>query len=128
MTERRAHPRYPIRKIVSYQYGERQFLTLTLDLGMGGLKIRTHECLNKGEFLNLKLILGPATIRSKGKIVHSRHLPSRECFLGIQFIDLSVEEERLLRDCLATLEEAEVPRGMLHAGKKESADSTEVGR
>jgi hypothetical protein len=92
------------------------------------MKVKTHQCLSRGEFRNLKLILGPASIRPKGKVAHSVVLPSRECLLGVQFTDLSVQDRRLLRECLATLEEGRKPRGMLYAGKKQLPDTAKVGQ
>jgi len=55
---RRAHPRYLVHKIVSYTHGGKDFLTLTVDLGLGGMRINTHFPLPKDEFLNFRLVLG----------------------------------------------------------------------
>ena len=55
---RRSHQRYPINKIISYRHKCKHFLTLTLDLGLDGMKIKTHRYLPEGEYLDFKLVLG----------------------------------------------------------------------
>jgi len=80
---RRAHPRYLVHKTVSYSYHGKQFLTLTLDLGPGGMKVNTHSCLPEEEHLNLKLILGADSIWPRGRIAYSRFLADKETFSGV---------------------------------------------
>jgi len=100
---RRSHPRYPVQKIASYHYEGRSFLTLTLDLGLGGMKIRTHQFLSEDERLHFKLVLGRNSIWLKGRIAHSLYLPDRQSVSGIQFIEVSQGDRVLLENYLSTL-------------------------
>ena len=52
---RRSDRRYSVPKIASYRYEGKSFLTLTMDLGLGGMKIKTPRELAEGEQLDFKL-------------------------------------------------------------------------
>lgn len=102
---RRSHPRYPVQKITSYHYGGRNFLTLTLDLGVGGMKIKTHQHLSENQLLNFKLVLGQNSVRLRGRIVYSQFLPDKQSVSGIEFIGISDRDRTALADYLGTLNE-----------------------
>lgn len=102
--ERRSHPRYGVHKIVTYVYGSEKLLTLTLDLGLGGMRIRAHHRMSKDEQLTFKLVLGARCIELMGRIVCSRVLHADERVAGVQFTKLSAEDFALLQRYLATLE------------------------
>jgi hypothetical protein len=102
---RRNHPRYPVQKIVSYRYEDQSVLTLTLDLGLGGMKIKTLDSLPKDECLKFKLVLGANSIWPKGTIVHSRLLADQQVVSGVQFMEVSRRDYLSLQNCLTTLEE-----------------------
>ena len=116
---RRSHPRHSVQKIVSYQHEDRSVLTLTLDLGLGGMKIKTQDPLPRGQCLDFKLVLGAGSISPVGRIAYSRVLPNQQVVSGIHVIELSKEDHALLGNYLATLEGWPRPRGMLSVGKRE---------
>jgi len=116
----RGYPRYGVHKIVTYAYAAEKLLTLTLDLGLGGMKIRTHHAIPKNEQLNFNLVLGENSIRLKGRIAYSRTLPDKESVSGVQFTTLSAEDSTLLQKYLATVEAWLRPPEMLSAKKKAS--------
>jgi hypothetical protein len=102
---RRIHPRYPVQKIASYQYRGKDHLTLTVDLGLGGMKIRTHERLSEEEHLDLRLVLGRDSIRMRGRIVYSQFLPEKAGVSGVQFVEISDQSQTALADYLGTLDQ-----------------------
>jgi hypothetical protein len=118
---RRNHPRYPVQKIVSYRYEDQSVLTLTLDLGLGGMKIKTLDSLPKDECLKFKLVLGANSIWPKGTIVYSRLLADQQVVSGVQFMEVSEDDHILLRKYLASLEEWPKPQGMVSSGEREDA-------
>jgi hypothetical protein len=120
---RRTYPRYRIHKIVSYSYGGKEFITLTLDLGLGGMKLSTYSSLPQDERLSFKLVLGVDSIGPRGRIAYSRFLSDNETFSGVQFIELSSGDLMLLDQYLASLEEWPKPRGLTRSGEK---DGTEI--
>jgi len=103
---RRNYPRYPVQKIASYDYRGRSFLTLTLDLGLGGMKIKAHHDIPSDEFLTFKLVLGKSSIFPKGRIVYHRFLPDKGNVSGIQFLEVSEPDRVLLNDYLSSLNAA----------------------
>jgi CheY-like chemotaxis protein len=112
---RRIHARYTVQKIVSYAYSGKQFLTLTLDLGLGGMKIKTHLHLPIDECLDFKLILGKDPIWPSGRIAYSGVLANQESASGVQFMNLSDCDASRLQHVLGTL--VEEPRPLaIHTG------------
>ena len=103
--ERRAYARYQVHKIVSYAHRGKELLTVTMDLTMGGMKIKTHYKLPKNERLKFKMILGTKSISPEGRVVYSRTLPDKERVSGIQFLGLSRRDSALLRAYLTAVKE-----------------------
>jgi hypothetical protein len=69
--ERRAYVRYTVSKIVSFAHRGKELLTVTMDLTMGGMKIKTHYTLPKNEHLKFKMILGSEAPRGKPRGISS---------------------------------------------------------
>jgi hypothetical protein len=109
---RRIHQRYPLQNITSYSHRDKHFLTLTLNLGLGGMKIKTHYHLPEGELFDFTLELGEASIGLKGRTVYSHALPNNQKVSGIEFMHLSEQDRTILRDYLITLEPWPKKRGM----------------
>lgn len=101
---RRTHLRHSVQRITAYSYIGKQFLTLTLDLGLGGMKIKTPHLLPAGERLDVKLALGDISIGLKGRTIYSHSLPDNQMVAGIHFLELSERDMTLLHDFLETLE------------------------
>ncbi len=108
----RIRSRYPFCKIVSYHHAGRQFLTVTLNLGIDGMKIETHYPLSNNEELNFKLILGENSICSKGRVVRSESLPGKRTVSDVEFIELSEQNLATLQSHLTILEEWPRPQDM----------------
>ena len=102
---RRNHPRYLVQKIVSYRYEDQSVLTLALDLGLGGMKIKTHAPLPKDRRLKFKLVFGADSIWPMGRIAYSRFMSGHQMVSGVQFIELSETDRVSLKNHLGTLEE-----------------------
>jgi hypothetical protein len=97
------YPRYPIQKIVSYEYEGESVLTLTLDLGEGGMKIETQRPLPMDACMRFKLFLGANSIWLETRIVNIQLTPDRQAISDIHFTELSRKDHHLLRTYLATL-------------------------
>ena len=115
--DRRIHKRYPVHKIVSYTHGQKQLLTLPVDLGMGGMKIKTHEKLPKNDLLKFTMVLGKDSITSEGRVVYSKTLPDKGRGSGIQFVGFSRRDSALLRAYLSTLEKSPQLQGTSSPGR-----------
>ncbi len=105
----RKYPRYTVHKIVSYSHGGKHLLTLTLDLALGGMKIKAHCDLPKDEHLNFKLVLGESSIWVRGKVAYSGSLSDKQRVAGVQFTELSTQDHTLLERYFSILEEWSKP-------------------
>lgn len=103
--ERRAYPRYEVHRIVSYAHRGKELLTVTIDLTMGGMKIKTHDKLPEGEAMNFKIVLGENSISLEGRVVYSRTLADKNRVSGIQFLGPSRWDSALLRAYLTGVKE-----------------------
>lgn len=101
--KRRRHPRFGVRRIVSYRYEGKRFLTLTLDLGLGGMKIETSASLPKDECLDFQLVLENTSLWLKGRTVYSQLVSDRKNASGIRFLNVSEKDRVLLQNCLTRL-------------------------
>lgn len=110
---RRIFPRFPFQKIISYSHQGKKYLTLTENLGLGGMRIKTHYYLPRGELLDFTLFLGDTSHSLKGRTVYSRSLPGNRTVSGIQFVRLSERDRLLLRSYLA--KSKEWPRKGMHS-------------
>lgn len=126
---RRSHLRYPASKVISYSHRGKRFLTLTLNLGLGGMKIKTHYHLSSGELLDFTLVLGDASIELKGRTIYSQAFPRKQRVSGIEFMNLSAKDRNILRDYLIILEPwPKKKRGMRYAGKTKAPRATVLPR
>lgn len=118
MSRRRRYPRYPVRRIVSYDYNCRQYLTLTVDLGLGGMKIKAHFYLPENERLNFKLVLETESIWVKGRIVYSRLLSDNQGVSEAEFVELSTQDQISLENFLVTPKGWPKPQGMIASNER----------
>ena len=125
---RRSHLRYPANKVISYSHRDKRLLTVTLNLGLGGMKIKTHCHLSPGELLDFTLVLGDASIGLKGRTVYSHALPNRQTASGIEFVNLSEQDRNILHDYLITLQRWPKKRGMRYAGRRNVTRTTVLPR
>ena len=126
--ERRAYPRYEIPTIVSYAHRQKQLLTSTLNLSMGGMKIKAHQYLPKNEEVDFTIVLEGKSIASSGRVIYNKVLRGDQRISGIQFLGLSRRASLLLREHLSNLEARPPRKGMSSVGIVERVISDENKR
>lgn len=100
----RSHPRFSVRRPVSYSSSGKRVFAATVNLGLGGLKLESLQQLPK-EWPDIDLDLWPYSIRAKTRMVYSQH-PSEGLYVeGLQFLELTEENDRRLQNFLTSLEE-----------------------
>ncbi|NIQ39916.1 MAG: hypothetical protein GTN81_15205 [Proteobacteria bacterium] len=102
---------------MSYHFQGKNFLTLTVDLGLGGMKIKTNSVIPGNERLASKVVLGQRSISLESRIVYSQFDPHEGNVSGVQFIEISDPDRSLLEDYLSSLK-CEPRRLMIHCGQK----------
>jgi hypothetical protein len=108
-SEARRHPRYPVRRLACYSYEGKRFLTVTINLGLGGMMADISHYLPENEQISLQLVLGRKSIWPRVRTVHCRWRSERSYLSGFQFINLSEQDQTLLKDYLAAVEGSPSP-------------------
>lgn len=91
--DRRLNPRVPLGVPISYRAGQTIATAVTLNLGRGGLAVRTLNPLSPGVLVELKFRLpGKAEIEVRGRVVWS----DRKAGMGVQFERVSPADQRAM--------------------------------
>jgi uncharacterized protein (TIGR02266 family) len=91
--DRRLTPRVPLGVPVSYKAGQTIATAVTLNLGRGGLAVRTLNPLSPGLLVELRFRLpGKAEIEVRGRVVWS----DRKAGMGVQFERVSPADQRAI--------------------------------
>lgn len=70
----------------------------TLDVSLGGLLIQTNETFPIGTILEIKIGIKENIIRVLGRIVHSREVDEGLYDLGIEFVNVSDTDKKIISD------------------------------
>lgn len=105
--ERRNHPRVKVSHTLLYSSDvySRPQVGSTLDLSMGGTKIKTPYCLTTGEKLEISIAISPKVIKCRGEVVHVLDLKDETPKAGIRFEDLSEEDRLFLGEYVSNVTE-----------------------
>jgi diguanylate cyclase (GGDEF)-like protein len=102
--DRRKFRRFLNSSLVIFNTNENEKVCKTVDLSMGGTKIRTKEEMKQDEIINLTLVLGNKAIKAKGDVVYSKRSGEQELFCsGIKFLDFPVSHRESLKAYLSSL-------------------------
>lgn len=102
--DRRKFRRFLSSSLIIFQTNGEEKVTKTVDLSLGGIKIRTGESLNKGNMISLVLILGNRAVKAKGDVVYSSRQGEQPLFYsGIKFLNFSGPHRESLKDYLSSL-------------------------
>ncbi|MCJ7583010.1 MAG: diguanylate cyclase [Candidatus Aminicenantes bacterium] len=99
--DRRKFRRFQTANTVIYSTNGREKITKAIDLSLGGAKIPTEEHLSDEDIVNLILIIGSKTFKSKGDVVYSvkeNALPFYSS--GLKFRDFSNQDREMLQEYL----------------------------
>lgn len=100
--ERRKFKRFYASTILIYQKNGEHRVSKTINLSLGGAKIRTHSPLNPDQCLDLILILGNKSCKLSGEIVYSKEKRG-DFYSGVKFKDLSPSNRKLLQDYFSSI-------------------------
>ena len=102
--DRRKFRRFLNTSLIIFTTNGNEKVTKTVDLSLGGAKIRTQEPLSGDDLFSLTLVLGNQAIKAKGDVVYSTSEGERPLFYsGIKFIDFSAFHRDTLKDYLSSL-------------------------
>lgn len=102
--ERRRHRRFELLNLVVYKKFEIEKITKTIDLSMGGMKIRTEFPVPLHEELEITIRIGDEIFRSEGKVMYANERKDGDFDIGVNFINTSEESLNILNQYLSQCE------------------------
>ena len=103
-TERRVHPRLPLKMLVQYRLASmEEFLRdHAVNLSAGGMFLRSQEPLPEGSmvYLQFRLRDGSPLIEGLGRVVHVNPPEHPVPGMGIEFVNLDDDSRRRIDDIL----------------------------
>lgn len=106
MHEKRRHQRNSHINQVDYSDGQKFFQRSFVDIGTGGMFIRTRTCAPIGTMLTLCFQLDERPVRVEARTV--RHTPEG---MGVKFMYRNIREKELIREIMAQLVTTAEPDG-----------------
>jgi c-di-GMP-binding flagellar brake protein YcgR len=96
--ERRRYPRYDPVPEITYSYGfyNEPIEAKTLELSLGGARIKTDLPLLIGENLEVNISVGEEEIDVVGRVVHTHRISDTGFVVGISFEGISETKKRVL--------------------------------
>lgn len=112
LSEKRRHPRFPLRAIAELQYSTKSWDTRILDISESGarLVILTDHLLQKGDPLRVHIHLDDLSLVTSNKKMlnlHGRLIHVRDQHLGFEFQPDTSEDRTILYDMLTLIENDE---------------------
>ncbi len=102
--ERRKHKRFELLNLVVYKQFEIEKITKTIDLSIGGMKIRTEFPVPLHEELEISIRIGDEIFKSGGKVVYTNERKDGDYDIGVNFINVPEESLHLLSQYLSQRE------------------------
>ena len=99
--ERRKHKRFELLNLVIYKQFEIEKITKTLNLSLGGMKMRTEFPVPLHEELEISIKLGDDIFRSQGKVIYANERKNGDYDIGVNFINSPEESLNLLKQYLS---------------------------
>jgi len=102
--ERRKHRRFELINLVVYKQFEIEKITKTINLSMGGMKMRTEFPVPLHEELEVSIRMGGDIFKSEGKVMYANERKDGDYDIGVNFINAPKESLNLLSQYLSQRE------------------------
>ena len=102
--ERRKHRRLELINLVVYKQFEIEKITKTINLSMGGMKMRTEFPVPLHEELEIAIKIGDDIFRSQGKVIYANERKDGDFDIGVNFINSPEGSLNLLNQYLSQRE------------------------
>ncbi|NIS59443.1 MAG: hypothetical protein GTO13_01690 [Proteobacteria bacterium] len=99
--ERRRDRRFELINLVVYKQFEIENITKTINLSMGGMKMRTEFPVPLDEELEISIKIGDGIFKSEGKVIYANEREDGDYDIGVNFINASEESLNLLSQYLS---------------------------
>ncbi|MBW2056974.1 MAG: PilZ domain-containing protein [Deltaproteobacteria bacterium] len=95
-TERRKHRRLELTHLVAYKSFDIEAITETLNISIGGMKIRTDFPVGKSEILHVSLRIGSERFESQARVIYCNPQHDQAYEMGLAFENTSDKDLALL--------------------------------
>ena len=102
--ERRRHRRFELINLVVYKQFEIEKITKTINLSVGGMKMRTEFPVPLHEELEISIKIGDEIFESEGKVMYANQRKDGDYDIGVNFIHAPEESLKLLSQYLSQRE------------------------
>ncbi|UCD71266.1 MAG: PilZ domain-containing protein [Syntrophobacterales bacterium] len=102
--ERRKYRRFELINLVVYKQFEIEKITKTINLSIGGMKMRTEFPVPLHEELEIAIKIDDDIFRSQGKVVYTNERKDGNFDIGVNFINSPEESLNLLSQYLSQRE------------------------
>jgi len=99
--DRRRHRRFELINLVVYKQFEIEKVTKTINLSMGGMKMRTEFPVPLHEELEISIKIGDDVFQSEGKVIYVNEGKDGAFSIGVNFINTAEESLNLLSQYLS---------------------------
>lgn len=100
-TERRKHNRIHLTNLVAYRNFDIEQVSETVNISLGGMKIKTEFPVEKDQSLDVALSIGSGTFRSTARVIYCFLGEDQTYDVGLRFEDTSPRDLTLLRHYLS---------------------------
>jgi len=99
-TERRKHRRLQLTHLVAYRNFDIEKVTETINISLGGMKIKTEFAIEREEILDLSLSIGGEEFKSTARVVYCNPRDDETYEVGLKFEKTSAGHLTLLNQYL----------------------------
>jgi hypothetical protein len=99
--DRRRHRRFELINLVVYKQFEIEKVTKTINLSIGGMKMRTEFPVPLNEELEISIKIGDDVFQSEGKVIYVNEGKDGAFSIGVNFINIAEESLNLLSQYLS---------------------------
>ena len=101
-TERRKHKRLELTNLVAYKNFDIEEITETINISIGGMKIRTEFSIDNDESLDVSLRIGGEEFKSKARVIYCNARKDQAYDIGLRFENTSDRHLTRLNQYLRT--------------------------
>lgn len=113
-TDRREHRRLELTNLVAYRNFCIEEVTETLNISMGGMKIKTEFPIDQDASLDVVLTIGNEEFKSEAKVVYCNSREDQAYEVGLSFEKTSEAHRNLLDQYLRSRDHASLGTSRLH--------------
>lgn len=102
--ERRKHRRLELANLVAYKSFDIEEVTETINISLGGMRIRSEFAIERDQALDVSLKIGEEEFKSRARVMYCNPRSDQAYEIGLRFEDTAERYQTILNDYLANQE------------------------